>query len=148
MSDMNIQEIQTYLPHRYPFLLVDRVTECDQESKLIKGYKNLSANEQFFQGHFPRHPIMPGVLIVEALAQLAGILAFRLKSQKPSDSFSYYLAGLDKSRFKNPVYPGDRLNMTVTLKQERSLMAKFECEAFVDETQVCTTDLLLAGVKS
>jgi len=103
---MNIDEILEYLPHRYPFLLVDRVTEVEK-GKSIKGYKNISFNESFFQGHFPNNPIMPGVLIIEAMAQLSGILGFVTVGRKPSDGVVQYLAGSSKARFKRPVLPGD-----------------------------------------
>lgn len=111
---MDINEIREYLPHRYPFLLVDRVTELDIENKNIRAYKNVSVNEPFFNGHFPQHPIMPGVLIIEAMAQAAGILAFKMLDSKPSDGTLYYFVGSDKLRFRQPVFPGDKLVLEAT----------------------------------
>ena len=100
---MDINEIREYLPHRYPFLLVDRVVELDVEGKRIRAYKNVSINEPFFNGHFPAHPIMPGVLIIEAMAQAAGILGFKMLDVKPADGTLYYFVGSDKLRFRQPV---------------------------------------------
>ena len=133
---MESLELHDYLPHRYPFLLVDHIV----------GIKNVTINEPFFQGHFPMHPIMPGVLIVEALAQVSGVLALVTKSIKPKvDGYMYYLAGTDKTRFKRPVVPGDVLRMHVRILHERREMMKFECNAFVGEELVCTSELLVAG---
>lgn len=106
---MDINEIREYLPHRYPFLLVDRVVDLDVEGKRIRAYKNVSINEPFFNGHFPAHPIMPGVLIIEAMAQAAGILGFKMLDVKPADGTLYYFVGSDKLRFRQPVTPGDQL---------------------------------------
>src|SRR5262245_9810303 len=105
---MEINEIQEYLPHRYPFLLVDRVVSLEL-GKSIVAYKNVTNNEPFFTGHFPGLPVMPGVLIVEAMAQAAGILGFRSVNKKPADGSIYYFVGADNLRFKRPVVPGDRL---------------------------------------
>ncbi len=147
MNSMESVEIQEYLPHRYPFLLVDRVVEVESGDHIV-GIKNVTINEPFFQGHFPAHPIMPGVLIIEALAQLSGILASVTKSIRPAlDGYVYYLAGLDKTRFKRPVEPGDVLRMHSKVLHERREMMKFECNAFVDEDLVCTSELLVAGPK-
>ena len=96
---MDINEIREYLPHRYPFLLVDRVVELDMDSKRIRAYKNVTINEPFFNGHFPQHPIMPGVLIIEAMAQAAGLLGFKMMSTKPADGTLYFFVGSDKLRF-------------------------------------------------
>ena len=148
MNAMNIQEIHTYLPHRYPFLLLDRVSDYDIESGVITGTKNVSINEFFFQGHFPQQPIMPGVLIIEALAQLAGILAFKRAGLTPADGYMCYLAAVDGSRFKKPVHPGDQLQLRAQLVNERALMLKFKCEASVSDSQVCTSEVILAGVQS
>ncbi len=138
---MSIQEISEYLPHRYPFLLVDRVTELTVNSS-ISGYKNVSINEPFFQGHFPGHPVMPGLLIVEAMAQLAGILAFKSHGRKPADGYIYYLAGTDKSRFRRPVVPGDQLLMSAQILSDRRSTMKFHCEARVDDALACSSDIL------
>jgi 3-hydroxyacyl-[acyl-carrier-protein] dehydratase len=138
---MYIDEILEYLPHRYPFLLVDRVTEIEK-SKLIKGYKNVSCNEPFFTGHFPGNPIMPGVLILEAMAQLSGILGFVTVGRKPADGLAQYLAGSSKARFKRPVLPGDRLCMESVLISGKRGIWKFDCRALVDDKVVCVAEIL------
>lgn len=140
---MDTREIMEYLPHRFPFLLVDRVTSLDP-GKGIKGFKNVSFNEPFFAGHFPGNPIMPGVLIIEAMAQLGGVLAYRMQEQQPAGNFLYYLVGADKTRFKRPVRPGDRLDMEATIMNQHRFMMKFDCKAFVDGQLVCTSELLCA----
>ena len=140
-------EILEYLPHRYPFLMVDRVEELIP-AESIQGIKNVSINEPFFQGHFPGRPIMPGVLIVEAMAQLSGILASVTKDINPlKDGYLYYLAGTDKTRFKRPVLPGDTLKMNSKVLLDRRSMMKFDCKAFVREELACTSELLVAGRK-
>lgn len=144
---MDIIEIRKYLPHRYPFLLVDRVEELNP-GESIRGIKNVSINEPFFQGHFPDRPIMPGVLIVEAMAQLSGLLATITKNINPlEDGYIYYLAATDKTRFKRPVVPGDSLILHSTVLNERRDMVKFQCEAFVSDELACTSELLVAGRK-
>lgn len=140
---MNIEEILEYLPHRYPFMLVDRVTEVEK-SVSIKGYKNVSFNEPFFTGHFPDNPIMPGVLIIEAMAQLSGILGFVTVGRKPSDGVIQYLAGSDKARFKRPVRPGDRLELESELVSAKRGLWKFKCRALVDGDVVCVAEILTA----
>jgi 3-hydroxyacyl-[acyl-carrier-protein] dehydratase len=140
---MYIDEILEYLPHRYPFLLVDRVTEITKEQS-IKGYKNISFNESFFQGHFPNNPIMPGVLIIEAMAQLSGILGFVTVDRKPSDGVVQYLAGSSKARFKRPVVPGDRLCMESEIMSVKRGIWKFDCRALVDGDVVCMAEILTA----
>jgi 3-hydroxyacyl-[acyl-carrier-protein] dehydratase len=140
---MYIDEILEYLPHRYPFLLVDRVTEITKEQS-IKGYKNISFNESFFQGHFPNNPIMPGVLIIEAMAQLSGILGFVTVDRKPSDGVVQYLAGSSKARFKRPVVPGDRLCMESEIMSVKRGIWKFDCRALVDGDVVCVAEILTA----
>ena len=146
MSDQDIDFVITdYLPHRYPFLLVDRVLEIELGTR-IRGLKNVSANEPFFPGHFPIKPIMPGVLIVEALAQVSGILALRSRDLKVEKQGSMFLlAGMDKTRFKKPVVPGDRLILDASVVSERRDIMKFSCEALVDESVVCSTELLIAS---
>lgn len=140
---MDIHEVREYLPHRYPFLLVDRVISVEP-GKRIEAYKNVSVNEPFFNGHFPHEPIMPGVLILEALAQAAGILGFVTTDKKPADGFIYLLVGSDKARFKRPVVPGDRLTLHAEWLTLRRNIAKFSCFAEVDGKLVASSDLLVA----
>ncbi|EBA00109.1 3-hydroxyacyl-ACP dehydratase FabZ [Marinobacter sp. ELB17] len=140
---MYINEILEYLPHRYPFLLVDRVTDIES-GKSIKGYKNVSFNEPFFEGHFPNNPIMPGVLIIEAMAQLSGILGFVTVGRKPADGLVQYLAGARKVRFKRPVLPGDQLCMESEVVSTKRGIWKFECRALVNNEVVCAAEILTA----
>ncbi len=126
---MNIKEIQKLLPHRYPFLLVDRIIEIQPGVKAV-GIKNVTVNEGFFQGHFPEQPIMPGVLIIEAMAQVAGILAFRSGA---SDGKSVYFMSIEKAKFRKPVVPGDQLRLEVNILQQRGNVWKFAGNALVDE---------------
>jgi len=132
---MNIREIQKILPHRYPFLLIDRIVEIAPKAKAV-GLKNVTANEQFFQGHFPGYPIMPGVLIIEAMAQVAGILAF----QSGAQGNSVYFMSVEKAKFRKPVVPGDQLRFEVNIIQNRSNVWKFSGQAFVDEQVVAEAD--------
>ncbi len=129
---MGIEEIQELLPQRYPFLLVDRVVGVDLKKNTIDCYKNVTANENFFNGHFPGHPIMPGVLIVEAMAQAAGLLGFKMANKQPGDNSVYYFAAADKVRFKMTVVPGDRLQLTAEFLAEKRGIWKFSCQALVD----------------
>ena len=138
MKDIN--ELFNYLPHRYPFLLVDRVIDLTV-GESIRGFKNVTINEPFFNGHFPGHPVMPGVLIIEAMAQLSGVLAFETKNLRPAEGYTYYLAGTDKSRFKRPVVPGDRLVMKSTILADRRGLMKFDCQAFVDDEVACKSEI-------
>ena len=140
---MRIEEIMEYLPHRYPFLLVDRVLEVEK-GKSIVGYKNISINEDFFNGHFPGKPIMPGVLILEAMAQLSGILGFVTNDSKPSDGLVHYFAGSDRVRFKRPVVPGDQLRLESELVADKHGIWKFSCRALVDGDVVCVADIMTA----
>ena len=133
-------EIFDYLPHRYPFLLVDRVTEME-EGKSVKGYKNITINEMLFNGHFPEQPIFPGVLMLEAMAQLSGVLAFQTKGTRPADGVTYLFGGVEKARFRRPVVPGDRLDMESTILAERRHMMKFESAAYVDGELACSATL-------
>ena len=139
MKDIN--ELFDFLPHRYPFLLVDRVLEFTA-GESIRGLKNVSINEPFFNGHFPGHPIMPGVLIVEAMAQLSGVLAFETKDRRPADGYTYYLGGTDRTRFKRPVVPGDQLIMVSSILKDRRGLMKFDCQAFVDDDLACTSEVI------
>lgn len=139
MSEMNIQEVLNFLPHRYPFLLVDRVISIDGDQSIV-ALKNVTYNEHFFQGHFPEKAVMPGVLIVEALAQAAGILAYKSMNWSPNDSL-FYLGAVSDVRFKKIVLPGDQLRLTVKTLKRRSTVWKFACEAFVEEDSVCSAEI-------
>lgn len=135
-----------YLPHRYPFLLVDRVLECEPGKRLL-AVKNVSYNEPFFQGHFPHRPIMPGVLIMEALAQATGLLASESAPDELGQGMTYYLVGLDKARFKRPVIPGDRLMLEVNyLRNKRNIWA-FSCRAEVDGEFVASAEIMCAAAE-
>lgn len=135
---IDINEVLKILPHRYPFLLVDRVVEFEAGKK-AKGIKNVTINEPFFQGHFPGHPIMPGVLIVEAMAQVGGILAF--KSTGVANKAVYFM-GIDKARFRKPVLPGDRLELTLEVVKQRGAIWAFRGEAIVDGNLVSEAELM------
>ncbi|MDP6968938.1 MAG: 3-hydroxyacyl-ACP dehydratase FabZ [Gammaproteobacteria bacterium] len=143
---MDVKEIREYLPHRYPFLLVDRVVEL-QLGESVVAYKNVTVNEPFFNGHFPDHPVMPGVLIVEAMAQAAGILGFKTMNKKPQDGSIYYFVGADKLRFKRPVVPGDQLQLEASILSEKRGIWKFECRATVDGDMVASATILCADRK-
>lgn len=139
----DIREILKYLPHRYPFLMVDRVTDFEANTSL-KALKNVTYNEPIFTGHFPQSPIFPGVLILEALAQAAALLAFKSMEGYPSEKTLYLLVGIDKARFKRQVIPGDQLNFEVTvLKQKRGIWV-FQATAHVDGVLACTAEVLIA----
>jgi 3-hydroxyacyl-[acyl-carrier-protein] dehydratase len=140
---VDINEILEYLPHRYPFLLVDRVLEVEP-GKSLKALKNVTMNEPFFPGHFPHHPIMPGVLILEALAQASGILAFKTTGNKPSDSGVYYFVGIDKARFKRPVSPGDQLILDVEVIRKSRGIWKFKARASVDGAVCSSAEIMCA----
>ena len=141
---MYIEEIRQFLPHRYPFLLVDRVTECTP-GDCITTIKNISVNEPQFTGHFPNQAIMPGVLIIEALAQTTGLLGFRTMSEEPSEDILYMLVGVDKVRFKRQVVPGDQLLMKAKIERRSKVIWKFSCEATVDGELVTAANLLCAA---
>ena len=141
---MYIEEIRRFLPHRYPFLLIDRVLDC-VPGETLTAIKNVSINEPFFNGHFPETPIMPGVLIIEALAQATGLLGFKTMSEEPSDDLLYMLVGVDNVRLKRQVVPGDQLTLKVSIKRRSKVIWKFTGEASVDDEIVTTADLLCAA---
>ncbi len=138
---MDINDILQHLPHRYPFLLIDRVTEFKAGESLV-GYKNVTYNEPFFQGHFPQRPIMPGVLILEAMAQATGLLAFKTVERGARRESLYYLVGMDKARFKRPVGPGDQLILRARLLRCRRGIWVFDCDASVDGNVVASAEIM------
>jgi 3-hydroxyacyl-[acyl-carrier-protein] dehydratase len=138
---MDIHKILKQLPHRYPFLLVDRVLEIDK-GKSIKALKNVTINEPFFVGHFPHRPVMPGVLMIEALAQAAALLSFDMMGTTPDDKTVYYFAGIDGARFKRPVEPGDQLVLNVTLDRMKAGIFKFKANAMVGEELAVEAELM------
>jgi 3-hydroxyacyl-[acyl-carrier-protein] dehydratase len=140
---LNIDEIVRLLPHRYPFLLVDRVIECIP-GKSIRALKNVTYNEPFFPGHFPGRPLMPGVMIIEALAQAAGILAFVSSGVTPNHDTKFYFVGIDKARFRKPVEPGDQLVLTAQLERALKGIWKFSTTALVGETEVAHAEMMVA----
>ena len=140
---MDIAEIRKYLPHRYPFLFVDRVTEL-VEGESIKAYKNVSINEDVFNGHFPQAPIFPGVLMVEAMAQASGILGFKTQDKTPEDGSIYLFAGAEKVRFRRQVVPGDRLELEALVVSVKRGIWKFDCKASVDGELAASAVILCA----
>ncbi len=142
---MNITEIMRHLPHRYPFLLVDRVEELIPNERIV-AIKNVTMNEPHFPGHFPQHPIMPGVLIIEAMAQAAGLLAFQSSAEPTDENTVVYFVGIDGARFKRPVVPGDRLVLEATILQNRRGIWKFSAKATVDG-QLATEAELMCTLK-
>lgn len=140
---MDINEILQYLPHRYPFLLVDRVLELE-EGKRILALKNVTMNEPFFPGHFPHHPVMPGVLIVEAMAQAAALLSFKTMGIKPDENSVVYFAGIDGVRFKRPVVPGDQLTFDVSITQGKRNIYKYKGIARVGDEVAAEAELMCA----
>jgi 3-hydroxyacyl-[acyl-carrier-protein] dehydratase len=136
---MDIQKIQSLLPHRYPFLLVDRVVECEP-GKRLAAIKNVTVNEPFFQGHFPSKPVMPGVLLIEAMAQATGLLAME-SADVPKEAI-YYLVGVDKARFKSPVVPGDQVRLEVEVLKHRRDIWVFAAEAKVDGKMVASAEIM------
>jgi beta-hydroxyacyl-ACP dehydratase FabZ len=138
MSVMEQAEIQALLPHRYPFLLVDRVQELDPDKRIV-GIKNVTINEPFFQGHFPGRPVMPGVLILEAMAQVGALLAF--KSMGNATRPVVYLTGIDGAKFRKPVVPGDRLRFEIDVVKKRAPFWKMQGKAFVEDELVCEAEV-------
>lgn len=143
VEEMDIQGILEHLPHRYPFLLVDRVTAYTKE-KSLTAIKNVSFNEPQFTGHFPDKPIFPGVLVIEALAQASGLLFYRSTATKPSKESLYYLVGIDKVRFKNPVMPGDQLTLKVELIKKMRGVWKFNAIASVEDKMITSAEIMCA----
>ena len=141
--EINIEEIQEFLPHRYPMLLVDRVTNMVL-GDCITAYKNITTNEPFFTGHFPGKQVMPGVLIVEAMAQASGILGFKTMNKKPEDGSIYYFVGADNLRFKRPAVPGDQLILNSKVLTNKKGIWKFDCNAMVDGELVAKASILCA----
>ncbi len=140
---MDINEILQYLPHRYPFLLIDRVLELE-EGKRVLALKNVTMNEPFFPGHFPHHPVMPGVLIVEAMAQAAALLSFKTLGIKPDENSVVLFAGIDNVRFKRPVVPGDQLLFDVSITQSKRNIYKYKGTARVDGELATEAELMCA----
>ena len=140
---LDILAIQKRLPHRYPFLLVDRVLEC-RPGESIRAVKNVTYNEPFFPGHFPGRPVMPGVIIIEALAQASGILCFVSANVFPDENTHFYFVGIDKARFRKPVSPGDQLILTSQLQRSLKGIWRFSTVALVEEQEVAHADMMLA----
>lgn len=140
-TSMNIHEILDHLPHRYPFVLIDRVLEMEV-GKEITAIKNVTVNEPFFPGHFPYHPVMPGVLIVEAMAQAAAVLSFKTMEIKPSEESVYYFAGIDSARFKKPVSPGDQIVLNVKIDRILKGIWKYKGVATVDGIVVAEANMM------
>lgn len=139
---IDVREIMRYLPQRYPFLLVDRVTEFEK-NKRIKALKNVTINEPFFVGHFEKYPVMPGVLIIEAMAQAAGILSIRSQGERPENEL-YFFAGIDNARFKRQVVPGDQLIFEVELITIKRGVGKYAARALVDTQLACEAEIMCA----
>lgn len=149
VKTLNVEEIMSLLPHRYPFLMIDRVVDykITEEHKTLKAIKNVTFNEPYFQGHFPGKPIFPGVLILEAMAQATGVLAFTMVG-KPQEGELYYFAAIDNARFKRPVVPGDQLVIDVEFLKEKRGIASFKGVATVNGEIACSADLMCAKRRS
>jgi 3-hydroxyacyl-[acyl-carrier-protein] dehydratase len=130
VAEMDINEVLAHLPQRFPMMMLDRVKEFEPFKRIL-AVKNVSANEPYFPGHFPQRPIMPGVLILEAMAQAAGVLVFRSRGEKPNPDSLYYYVGIDRARFKRPVVPGDQLEIEVMMERQLRGIGRFRCEARV-----------------
>jgi 3-hydroxyacyl-[acyl-carrier-protein] dehydratase len=142
-QQLDIHEVMRRLPHRYPFLLVDRVLECVPGQR-VRALKNVTINEPYFMGHFPHRPVMPGVIIIEALAQAAGILAFVTAGVYPDEKSVFYFVGIDKARFRRPVEPGDQLVLEATLERNLRGIWKLAAIARVGEAEAASAELMLA----
>ena len=140
---IDVNEILRYLPHRYPFLLIDRVLELEPDRRVV-AIKNVTINEPYFVGHFPHLPVMPGVLVVEAMAQAAGVLSFATMGRRSDDNSVFYFAGIDEARFKRPVVPGDQLRLEVDILRKSRLLWKFKGSASVDGQMVAEAQLMCA----
>lgn len=143
---MDIHEILKLLPHRYPFLLIDRVIEIDMGKSLV-ALKNVTMNEPFFTGHFPQRPVMPGVLILEAMAQAGGVLAYKSTNTSPDDGVLYYFAGIDNARFRRVVEPGDQLRLEVKVLKNKRDIWKLEGSAYVGDELACSAEFMSACKK-
>jgi 3-hydroxyacyl-[acyl-carrier-protein] dehydratase len=144
-----ISRILEFLPHRYPFLLIDRVLSLEMEpQKRLTGLKNVTMNEPYFQGHFPANPVMPGVLVIEAMAQAAGMLAHLAAETRGEEGEVYYLVKVDNGKFNKVIVPGDQVILDVIQKRVMRNMGQYECKAFVDEQRVASCELLCAGRKA
>jgi 3-hydroxyacyl-[acyl-carrier-protein] dehydratase len=141
MAEMDVNEVLAHLPQRYPLLMIDRVKELEPGKRIV-ALKNVSVNEPYFPGHFPHRPIMPGVLILEAMAQAAGVLVFRSEGTRPNDKTVYYYVGIDNARFKKPVVPGDQLEVEVRLERNLKGISRFGCEARVEGKLVAEATIL------
>jgi len=141
MAEMDVNEVLAHLPQRYPLLMIDRVKECEPGKRIV-ALKNVSVNEPYFPGHFPHRPIMPGVLILEAMAQAAGVLVFRSAGTRPDEKTVYYYVGIDNARFKKPVVPGDQLEIEVHLERHLRGISRFRCEARVEGKVVAEATIL------
>lgn len=142
-GSLDLQQIKVYLPQRYPFLMIDRVLEHRPGGELV-AIKNVTCNEPFFQGHFPGRPVMPGVLIIEAMAQAAGVLAFRTAGVEPTENSTFYFVGIDKARFRAPVVPGDQLLLKARFERRIRTIWRFQTEASVDGKVVASADMMVA----
>jgi 3-hydroxyacyl-[acyl-carrier-protein] dehydratase len=141
--ELDIQAVQKYLPHRYPFLLIDRVLEC-RPGESIRALKNVTYNEPYFPGHFPGRPVMPGVIIIEALAQASGILCFVTANVIPDANTHFYFVGIDNARFRKPVEPGDQLILTSQLQRSLKGIWRFSTVALVEGQEVAHADMMVA----
>ena len=143
MAEMDINEVLAHLPQRFPMMMLDRVKEFEPFKRIL-AVKNVSANEPYFPGHFPQRPIMPGVLILEAMAQAAGVLVFRSRGEKPNPDSLYYYVGIDHARFKRPVVPGDQLEIEVHMERQLRGIGRFKCEARVGGELAAEATILCA----